>query len=112
MPLTEENFRPDNRKGMFLRALSSFYLDGRAPAEPGEVFYAHTGLAQVLLHSNKAERCEGPARPAPKQPVPAEAASDALTHDAGKTDALRFKPGETSAHVPTAAPKAAAKSKE
>lgn len=71
VPLTQQNFRPDPRRRVFVEALLGFWLDGRKdPVQPGEVLEIAWSDAVQLFHSNKAVQCDGPARAAPKAPTP------------------------------------------
>jgi len=68
MAITNDSFRgPDPRRKVFVRAFSGFYVEGRDPGEEGEVLEVPLSIAVTLIHSNKAERCDGPARSAPKR---------------------------------------------
>jgi hypothetical protein len=81
MALTNDSFRgPDPRRKCFVRAFSGFYVEGRAPAEEGEVLEVPLSVAVMLMHSNKAERCDGPARPAPKHAAAAPAIGSEMTY--------------------------------
>lgn len=63
MPLTQESFRPDPRRRVFVQARAGFFLEGRDKAiEPEEVVEVPWAIAVQLFHSNKAHQTEGPAR--------------------------------------------------
>jgi hypothetical protein len=91
VPLTPDSFRgSDPRAQVFVRALTGFYVGrDRDPIEAGAVVQVPWSVATMLIHSNKAERCEGPARPAPRSTPEPEAKASQSEAKASKEKVSR-----------------------
>ena len=84
MALTQDSFR-DPRKLWAVKVTSGFFIEGRKPAETGEILQVPRSRASELVHSGKAVYYTPPETPAAAPPPPAVAAAESAAPVHGKT---------------------------